>query len=204
MKTEPDPPVDRNAKGPPVVIVAHPPERRLPRGGAPAQAGHCCCCCCCLHSLGALIGAAVAPALGRGPERSYLPITHYWDEEDDYDEGDDSGERRPGTPDIALPKSGPSAVSLFWWIFLGLVGLGSLLGAASGPEGFMVGWIILLLVLPLLQLGSAIITSIVLAVSQRSDTRYQFVQLGKITLGLVIGTVAGIASMFIIYFALSR
>jgi hypothetical protein len=187
-----------------VVIVAHPPERRQPRAGPPAQAGHCCCCCCCLHSLGALIGAAVAPAIGRGQERSYLPIAHYWDEEDEYDDAGDSGEYRPRTPDIALPRSGPSSVALFWWVLLALIGLGTLLSVVSGPEGLMVGWVIMLMVLPFMQLGSALITCIALALSPRQDKRWQFIQLGKITLGVVIGTVAGIAAMFIIYFALSR
>src|ERR1022692_233243 len=68
-----------------ISVVAHAPERRRHRTGVPAQAGPgcCCCCCCCLHSVGSLIGAAVAPNLGpRSRMPAYLALTHYSDEED--------------------------------------------------------------------------------------------------------------------------
>ncbi len=50
-----------------ITLHAHPPERRRPRSVV-AASGCCCCCCCCLHTLGGLVGAAVAsrdnPAAG--------------------------------------------------------------------------------------------------------------------------------------------
>jgi|GEM_PF-2885654 len=46
----------------------HPPERRRKTGGVIVP-GCCCCCCCCLHTLGGLIGAAIAPSHSPGEMR---------------------------------------------------------------------------------------------------------------------------------------
>jgi hypothetical protein len=103
-----------------------------------------------LHTLGGVIGAAIAPALGRGPEpRSYLPLTSYWEETYDpapwarsardpeaVTRGRDAltaqevplaapdEPRRAADDDrnYTLPSStSPSAVKVFWWTVLGLV-----------------------------------------------------------------------------------
>ena len=42
-----------------MILRKHPPERRS-RSVTLAAHGCCCCCCCCLHSVGGLIGSAVA------------------------------------------------------------------------------------------------------------------------------------------------
>jgi hypothetical protein len=109
-----------------------------------------------------------------------------------------------GEPRIALPESGPSAVSLFWWTLLILVMGGMVFGmlVASGAPGsgsaIAIPGIIILLVLPGLQLGAAILTAVFLAVSLRPDKRYQFRQLGKIVKGVLAGTALGILVMVII------
>jgi hypothetical protein len=54
-------------------FLAHPPERRR-RSIIVTGCGCCCCCCCCLHTLGGVIGAAVAGATQRGRAGASL----YW------------------------------------------------------------------------------------------------------------------------------
>jgi hypothetical protein len=146
-----------------------------------------------------------------------MPLTYYWDEED-YEAGPrtiSGRERESITAEapsaaptveqsfhsydrergIALHRYGPSAVSLFWWIFLVLVSIGGLISLVSGPTGLLIGGVIILLVLPGLQVGAAILTTLFVATSSRPDKRYQFRQLAKIFLGTVAGTILGILVM---------
>ena len=164
----------------PIQFESHPPERR--RRTETLMCGCCCCCCCCLHTIGGLIGSAVAPAFGR---KNRMPIHYYYDEEFD----------------VALPsvaKTGASAVKVYWIISLVCAILGAMMGCAGGGSGIVIGLIILALVFPAVQLGSAIIVLIWLALSSRDDKRYQLKQIGKITLGLFLGAVAGILTMVVI------
>lgn len=176
-----------------VVVVAHPPERRRQQMGAPAQAGQCCCCCCCccLHTVGGLVGAAVAPAVGRSRARDRRRNQ----EEDDYGEAAwNIPERRDRTT-----RDGLSAVAVYWlsllvltFLFLGGAGVMAL----TGDTGVILGGVVLLaLGLPVLQLVAAVPTAIYLGVSSRVDRRYEFGQLGKILAGTVLGTLLGIAVM---------
>ena len=57
------------------------------------------------------------------------------------------------------------------------------------------GLIIRLLGLPGRQLAGAFVTVLILTVSNRPDTNYQLRQLGKIVLGVVVGTVGGLLLM---------
>jgi hypothetical protein len=209
-------------EAPAVTLVVHPPERGRRRAGVPAQAGPgcTCCCCCCLHSVGSLIGAAVAPNLGR--QRAYLALIEQWEEEElpspealpDADRDAITTERPPAPPaaapasdapfarrDIVLPHVGPSAVKLFWWSLLVLLVLALVaLVVHSGTEGLVVGGIVILLVLPAGQLLAAIVAAAILAATDRVDKRYQYWQLAKIAAGVVVGTVVGILLMVGIYF----
>jgi hypothetical protein len=200
-----------------IEVVAHPAERRRGRQTPPAQAGHCCCCCCCcLHTIGSLIGAVVAPNLGGGGRPSEaLALTSYWDEEfdDDWpprplsprDREGISIDPMPGRPaevsrasrrdDIALGTYGPSAVSLFWWTSLIFAALGLVIAVFNGAEGFLIGGVILLMVFPGVQLAAAVVAALVLAISSRPDKGRQLRQVGKIILGMIIGTIAGILTM---------
>ena len=58
-------------------LQAHPPERRR-RGVTLAAHGCCCCCCCCLHSLGGLIGGAVASTKAATPEARRTVRAYWW------------------------------------------------------------------------------------------------------------------------------
>jgi len=86
---------------------------------------------------------------------------------------------------------------VFWLLSLVAVVLGALWGATlgDGPGRFIVGIIVVLLVFPALQLVCAIITAIWLGLSSRPDKAFQFKQLGKVTAGLFLGTLAGILVM---------
>jgi hypothetical protein len=205
-----------------VDFSAHPPERR--RRPAVTLYGGCCCCCCCLHTIGSVIGAAVAPTIGRGRRPSLYSY-------DDYRYEDDFPApvtRRTGTgiqtgdrpiPERSLPheeededyprvtqplRNRVSAVALFWWIVLGLSIVGLLWFASSSNDNMAVGLVILALVMPAVQLGSAFIVAIVLLCMRRTDSGYQFIQLGKITLGVILGTAAGIVAMVALFYACTR
>lgn len=158
-------------------IQIHPPERR--RRTETLMCGCCCCCCCCLHTVGGIIGSAVAPAFGK---KDRLPIYYYYDEELDAE-----------VPAIQTP--GISAVRLYWILSLAFALIGALLGVLGGGEGFVIGLVILAMVYPAVQLAGVIVTLIVLAASNRPDKSRQLWQLGKITLGLFVGTAAGIMAM---------
>ncbi len=217
-----------NPAEPPVLsVVAHPAERRLRRPSVQAHVGGgcCCTCCCCLHSVGGLIGAAVASIKGGEPtpesfqqgaaelgrdRRTEGPSLH--DPEAvkaDTSFSDETPTRSLPAPDdtrdFALPVHGSSAVKLFWLSLLALIALGwpLLLAWNYGPyftssallvfSGF-----ILLLWLPGFQVGACLVTWLILAVSTRPDKRSQLRQLGKILLGVVIGTIVGLLLMFLL------
>src|SRR5262245_37793029 len=63
----------------PIRFEAHPPERKRRPQSVVVACGCCCCCCCCLHTLGGVIGAAVAPAFGRRayPSKYRLLVEEY-------------------------------------------------------------------------------------------------------------------------------
>jgi hypothetical protein len=165
----------------PVIITKNAPERR--RRAVTTLCGcTCCTCCCCLHTLGSLIGAAVAPTITRGAP---MPITYYYDEE--------TGDALP-----EISKPGLSAVSLFWWISCFLIFcsfLYTILLEKGRVDSMMVTGVILLLVFPLLQLASAVVTLIVFGFWPRPDRGYQLKQLGKITAGVLLGSILGIGAM---------
>ena len=160
---------------PPLQMETHAPERRKRSDPVTASCG-CCCCCCCLHAIGGLIGAAAAPVFGSGG----TPTPFHYDV-DDFD-----AELPP------LTKPGLSAIAVYWSTFLILTALGGLIALANG----VVGVVVLVLVLPLVQLGAVFVALVLLASSPRSVASGQLWQLGKIALGLVVGTGLGVASMF--------
>ena len=186
---------------PDIAVAALPPERHH-RGVAPAQAGGCCCCCCCcLHTLGGVVGAAVAPALG-GP----APLPPRWADDGDWDDdGDDGFDRPQARPsrrrDYAPPAAGMTAVAYFW---LSLLGVTALAAAGAAVEyGVLGSAAVVVLGLPLLQLGAAGVTALILAFSDRPDRGHQFRRLGLIVLGVVVGAGGGMAAMYLAYLVLS-
>ena len=67
--------------------------------------------------------------------------------------------------------------------------------AGDRGEAVVVGLVMLALTFPGVQLAAAVVCAIWLGLSSRHDKPHQFKQLGKITLGLVLGTIAGILAM---------
>jgi hypothetical protein len=204
---------------PPVNFESHLPERRR-QGSTTLYAGCCCCCCCCcLHTVGGLIGAAIAPSIGSGRPPS---LFHYDEEEASLaptlppttgvktiESAIQSGHPRPTVrigededrPSVNHPAgNGISAVALFWWLLLGLSIVGLIWGGSQGgSDAIGVTLVILALTLPAVQLGSAILVLLLLLFSPRLDRSYQLKQLGKITLGTIVGTVAGGLFMYVIF-----
>jgi hypothetical protein len=201
-------------------IECHPPERR--RRTDIRMCHGSCCCCCCLHTVGGIVGAVIAPKLGgRSTAWSHLSLIEDWDEED-FEPGPAPGAKadweaitekaptalpRPvlsssATPTIA--SAGVSAVSMFWLWTLAASILGVFGAALAGSGGLLIGLVILLLVFPAVQLVCAIIVGIGFACTSRPDKWFQLKQLGKLTLGLFLGTVAGILVMVVIGVIMSR
>jgi hypothetical protein len=60
-----------------VQFEKHQPERRRGASDRIMCGGGCCCCSCCLHSLGGLIGAAIATSRSGQPEDN-LVVKYYW------------------------------------------------------------------------------------------------------------------------------
>lgn len=162
-----------------ITVTAHPPER-----GGPS-------------SLGALIGAAVAPAVGA--RRRDGPRTQ---EEEDY--ADFAEARGRG--------HGPSAVRIYW---LSVLILGSLVMAGGGvmalangrgdlTGGLLGAVFVIIMLLPALLLLAALVTAVVLGVSTRPDKAREFGQLGRIAVGVFIGALAGTAPMVGLYLLLTN
>lgn len=195
----------------PIVFVAHLPERGYARSAVPAQAGGCCCCCCCccLHTLGGLIGAAVAPAWGG--RRRYRD-----QEEQDYDDFRSSANARYSfdrDEEVEVQsRRGPSAVLTFWLSLVALVVLGLIIGPLwgitqnggpnGGQNGFFIAVFLIVMGLPLLQLAAAAVSAIILASFNGMNRGNEFRRLGKISLGAIVGTVAGLLIMVVLGVAL--
>jgi hypothetical protein len=163
-----------------VTIQKHAPERRK-KAVTTLHCGCCCCCCCCLHTLGSIVCAAVAPAIG---SKSPWALTYYYDEE--------IGQRVP-----LIRKPGLSAVTFFWWTLAFLTFIGFAIGILSNgrAESLIVTGVIVLLVFPAMQFASVILTMIVYLCWPRPDKRHQLKQLSKITAGVFFGTVLGLGAM---------
>ena len=209
-----------------ITIVKHEPERRRKALTTLNCGCSCCCCCCCLHTIGSIVGAAIAPNFGGGAKGG-VPLMDYWDEEDDKPypststntdwnaitgsvpsavkpPSQASKSSSAGEREIALPAL-PSAVSLFWrslcvFIFLAFV-LGMTQGGVSGAAMVAIG---VLMMFPALQLASLFATLLLIACWRRPDKSHQFKQLGKIAAGVVIGTVLGMLPMLCLLGAFSR
>jgi hypothetical protein len=104
-----------------------------------------------------------------------------------------------------IEKPGLSGVALHWRIFLASLAIGLLAGKLMGDQGpLIVTGIVLLVIMPALQLVSALLAAFVMLAWPRPDRSYQLAQLGKVILGLVIGTAAGIGVMVLMGMVLTR
>jgi hypothetical protein len=172
---------------PTVQIEHHPPERRRrPVVTLYGTCCICCCCCCCLHSVGALVGAAIAPTPLLDPLARRLGGSHK------------KNDKAPPAP----PKSGISAAAIYWWILCAQILVGAvyiLFYYPSDLEAIEIGCLVLLFFLPLLQLFSSIITTVIIKAYWFGLRRKEAnEQLGKITMGSFIGAFFGVALMVIL------
>lgn len=173
------------------VVEAHPPER----GARPNQPvilySCCCCCCCCLHTIGGVIGAAVAGAR-----------TNYRADDDSH------GMDVPAS----LWSHFPSSQGLYWSSVLTAIVLSFILAALAGitsTQGDLLGLLFmvcigLILIGPAWLLGGTVLMAIRLLINEklRQDRRY-WRSLGLITLSGAGGTVAGLLVMFLIFVAMT-
>jgi MFS family permease len=211
-----------------ISVVAYRPERWRPHLGIPAQAGGgcSCCCCCCLHTIGGLIGAAVAPALGDRYQSDSLSLLT-----EDGDEGQFDAPAPPtsvtnseavtSTPPAPLTTQAPpegsstesvrasalivrrhSAVRLFWWTLTVLAVFSFVCCLLTGTTDIVAGLFLILIGLPAIQLAAIVVTAVILTVWRRPDKEDQFELLGKLTFGWFVGTLFGaigtVAVLFLI------
>lgn len=163
-----------------VRVEKHLPERRRPKT-VTTHCGCCCCCCCCLHSVGGLIGAAV----GSSPVASAQP--YYLEDEDN------PGLYHVITPEGASPAG--RAIGVYWLTLLLLSVVIAVTGMPWWGMKNELGIFGVLMVLPAIQ-GAASLLNLIIVVSM-SGTRAELLQVGKIFLGTVIGTMIGIGAMFL-------
>ncbi len=168
---------------PTVQIEHHPPERRRRSVVTMHQGCCCCCCCCCLHSVGGLIGAAVAPT-------SLLARLGF-------------GRRdRTDTPVSAHPKPRTSAAAIYWWSFCTLILLCAiyiLYYYPSDLHAIEFGGLVVLFFLPMLQLFSSMISFWVVEFClSREKQDAAHAEIGEITIGSFVGAAAGMGLMVIL------
>jgi hypothetical protein len=165
----------------------HPPERRRGIGTQGDCCCGCCCCCCCLHSLGGLVGAAVG-SRPKGGSWGGRGVRSYW---------------------ALLAAFTVLTVSLptlaHWRQFVGGAG-GVLNPAGSFPlvlaENLKTGMFVALLSMPLIQLLCSAIMAIWVEVRQGDGVQEKSASrrtIGKITLRMFLGALAGLVIMFILF-----
>ena len=180
-------------------IEAHPPERGEHKKQYVILYSCCCCCCCCLHTIGGVVGAAVAGATGNYRAEEFF-----------------AGKKSApsGKPSARLL---PTSQGLYWLstaiiLVLGLgVGLFLVLSnsesdrLASDMTEMLFGYgIVLILLGPAFLLVASIFMAVILGF--RSDLRRHagyWKSLGVITGSMIAGTVVGIIAMVIIGVVLS-
>jgi hypothetical protein len=148
----------------------------------------CCCCCCCLHTLGAAIGAAGAGNFRVEPE-----------------EFDPKGVRYPSCQGIywstVLYAVAISALAMFAF---SLTQWQSTVGGARAvieaiEEGPILVGLTLILLGPLWLLGAAVLAAVRISFwRDLPDKEEYYLQLGRITARMVVGTLIGIGVMFAI------
>ena len=165
-------------------IERHPPERRANRGVVVACTGSCCCCCCCcLHTLGGIVGAAVASPSGTSTDgasqASSAKAAHtYW---------------------------------LLLVALCGLIAAGGLSIAFNNANSYHDRWLEVALMvggglvvgLPLVQIAVSVAAVILIAINwpfRFADKRAALKRIGRITRHTITGTMVGVIIMFIMWY----
>ena len=144
--------------------------------------GSCCsCCCCCLHTLGGVIGAAVAG--------DYCP-------EDDVHNVSDTWE---GTAEPR--KHLPSSQGQFWSSFFSVIVIGAVIASNFEPWDDPTApaesiYVLVLIFGPAWMLGASLLAALRIAIRRDLPCRDRYwAQLGKITGGMLLGTLVGLLVM---------
>jgi hypothetical protein len=151
-----------------ISVVAHPPERR--RQSLVFVASGCCCSCCCsccLHSIGAVVGASIAGAMGAVSSAS------------------------------VETRAARSRGQWIYWLSTAILCALTVLTApltlkGNVAEGVAVGLIILVVAMPLIQLVGAVVAAIIIVAAPFQHKSASLAQVGKLTLGMVAGTAVGV------------
>lgn len=172
-------------------LTVHRPERG--RKGRPVtlcQAGSTSsCCCCCLHTLGGIVlsathSFAAPPETDSGPEPSIQPPLPPQD--DTWWSVAATSPARPRNP----RPSGQSVGPVYWKVF----GIMAAICLVTGPVGWAIGGIFG----PAVQLAASLITFLVIVGNDGLESP-RLRSLGRITLWGVLGCIAGIVLMYLLY-----
>jgi hypothetical protein len=171
----------------------------------------CCCCCCCLHTVGGLIGASIGSALGRD-DYERVPVT--LPDEEALRPFRDVQARRAGrfTDEEPMPRRpyrdlemerravrGSGGVGLYWLsllllsVFISCAGFPPRIRAHDPAESV---WI-LAFFMPAIQLGASVLALLGVLLLRPENQAAAVKKIGKITLGMVLGTLAGSAVMML-------
>ena len=175
-------------------LQAYPPERSPRKKQYVILYSCCCCCCCCLHTIGGVIGAAVAGATGNDRLGEFL-----------------SGKDKPPVIDGSA-RSLPSSQGLYWLSMIIVLvlslggGVAMVFANSQGSrmvsdigEMLMMFGILLVMFGPAFLLAASVVMAVLLAFSPRLRSKSGYWKsLGKITAGTVVGTIVGIIAMVVI------
>jgi hypothetical protein len=161
-----------------ITIERLPPERSSTMPVAAAAGGCCSSCCCCFHTVGSLIGAALARAPKVTPSDTPVAVI-------------------AGAP--TEPKY--SATKEYWLSFLiGSVILMMILGVYLDGNDRAAGMAIFYAILiPAVQLGASIIALVMILVSKRPGQGERLGHLGRITLYAFVGALIGLVLVFAMF-----
>lgn len=163
------------------LIQQHPPERGERKKKYVVLYSCCCCCCCCLHTLGGAIGAVVVG--------NYCPEPDEWDE----------------TPN--RPKSLPNSQWMFWSSFLAASLIGTVIAGLLNPsqisESLIVIGLSIVILGPVWMLAACGLSALQIAIRKDLPSKKGYWrQLGKITGGMLAGSLIGVLAMVLIGVAL--
>jgi hypothetical protein len=133
----------------------------------------------------------------------------YWEVEDE-DNFVPPANSSSGSQPEGRRTNGPSAVKVFWYTTLVLIGLGFVIGVflavkngdpSDAGNGLLGAGIVMLMVFPGMQLLAVVISLffVPLRKSERTNLGRDWSRLGKIALGTILGSVVGFGLMVFLF-----
>lgn len=163
-----------------VQLERHPPERRR-RPVMTLNAGcTCCCCCCCLHTVGSLLGAAIAPALRSKGE---MPADE-------------------GPPMPPLHRYFFSGAAIYWWVLSALILIIAVWVLAYYPNdngSLAIAGVLLSIFMPFVQFVATVVAYLIIEFGLPARQQDGAIaQLAKIFYGTLLGGLIGLAAMIVL------